>query len=240
MERKYPWQMFVLGVILNFLIRNFLLFLAGVVFCILGIWFKTCLYMGVALLIFDLVLSVNQQLDIRQEVLSESDNPEFNELMDSFYGSGEEASKAALEQEEQKIAESQAALQKLVVYRTLRASIHDGMTLDEILGAFEKMCDISVGDPDDLLFETGTYTFTGEEMFYFSLVRQFQFLDPDEYVQLRLNVLYTPSVKTALLHRTTWDSLTQASFFETVRNSRDYRTVKDLPIAKVEVLIEET
>ena len=144
------------------------------------------------------------------------------------------------EQEEKEQAESQALLQKLVVYRTLRASIQDSMTLDAMIDAFAEMCRTSVGDPDDLLFETGTYDFTGENMFYFSLVRQFQFMDEDEYVQLHLDVLYTPSPKTWMLRCAEWDSLTKGDFFEMVRSSRAYQAVKDLPIAKVDVNIFET
>lgn len=240
MKRNYPWSMFFLGVLLNFIIRNFLLFAAGIVLCIMGIWIPTCRYMGIAALILDLILSVIQQIEIRSAVLSESDNPEFNELMDSFYGVDEDAIKAAAEQEAAENAERQAILQKLVVYRTLRQSITDGMTLEQMIAAFEDMCEISVGDPDDLLFETGTYDFTGEKQFYFSLVRQFQFLDPDEYVQLRLDVRYAPGSKTRFLRRATWNSQISGSFFDTVRGSREYRAVSELPIAGVDVRVDET
>ena len=232
--------MFLLGVLLNFIVRNFLLFAGGMVLCLLGIWIPTCRYMGIAALILDLILSVIQQIEIRNTVLSESDNPEFNDLMDAFYGTDEKAAYAAMEQEAQEIAERQAILQKLVVYRTLRQSITDGMTLEQMIAAFEDMCRISVGDPDDLLFETGTYDLTGEKQFYFSLVRQFQFLDPDEYVQLRLDVRYAPGSETRFLRRATWDSQTAGSFFDTVRSSREYRAVSELPIAGVDVRVEET
>lgn len=145
-----------------------------------------------------------------------------------------------LEEERRSQAESQAVLQRLVVYRTLRDSIHDGMTLDEMIDAFAEMCKISVGDPDDLLFETGTYNFTGQKLFHFNLVRQFQFMDEDEYVQLHLDVLYTTSLLTAPLHNIEWDSTIEADFFDMIRSSRDYRVVKNMPIAKVNVFIEET
>lgn len=144
------------------------------------------------------------------------------------------------EQEEKEQAESQAILQKLVVYRTLRASIHAGMSLEEMIDAFAEMCRISVGDPDNLLFEAGTYSFTGEKMFYFSLVRQFQFMDAEEYVQLRLDVLYAPEPKTRLLHCTRWDSRIDGDFFTMVKESRVYEAVQNLPIAKVDIRIEET
>ena len=51
----------------------------------------------------------------------------------------------------------------------LKNTITDDMTLEEIVDIFEKMCQTPV-DEDMILFETGTYNFTGEELFYFSLV----------------------------------------------------------------------
>ena len=95
-------------------------------------------------------------------------------------------------------------LKNLPVYRALTDSIRDNMTLEELIDAFEKMCKLPVGTPDNLLFETGTFSFSGEKMFYFSLVRQFQFADEDEYVQLHLDIQFPPSIKTAQLKRTTW------------------------------------
>ena len=91
-----------------------------------------------------------------------------------------------------------------------------------------------------LLFETGNYNFSGEKMFYFSLARQFQFLDDNEYVQLRLEVTYAPSPKTALCYTTKWGSLTDGDFFAMVKGSRAFRIVRGLPIAEVNVRVEET
>ena len=244
MDRKYPFKMFVFGVVLNFLLRYFYLFLPGILLCIVGIWVDVGLWIGLAVFGLDLILSIMDQIEMRKTVLSESDDPEFNQMMDAFYGpEGPDAFTQILEdkicsQDQEK--DNQDILQKLVVYRILRSSIHDGMTLDEMIDAFAQMCKTSVGDPDDLLFETGTYDFTGEKLFHFSLTRQFQFIDENEYVQLRLNVLYAPSLKTKLLFTTKWGSLTQGDFFGVVRKSRAFRIVKDLPILKVEVQIDET
>ena len=101
------------------------------------------------------------------------------------------------------------------------------------------MCTLDVGDPDDLLFETGTYAFTGEKLFYFDLVRQFQFLDDDEYVQLRLSITCSPGSHTFGLHRTLWGKPGDDSFFQTVRASREYKVLKNLSF-KAEVRVEET
>lgn len=255
MNRKYPFKMFLFGLLLNFFIRYFLLFVPGLILSIVGIWNEKCLAIGLALWLVDLVLSFVEQLRIRKAALSESDNEEFNEIMDACYGSDDPHSimdwvdekikndpdhAAAREEAERLAAEAQEKLQCLVVYRTLREKVHDGMTLEELIGAFEEMCDLSVGEPDSLLFETGTYRFTGEKLFHFDLVRQFQFLDEDEYVQLHLTALYEPSPKTALLFKTHWGAPEDGRFFQTVRGSLAYQTVKAMPIKRVDIHIHET
>ena len=135
---------------------------------------------------------------------------------------------------------NQEELKALPVYQTLRDSVKEGMTLDELIDAFAAMCRLPVGNPDDLLFETGTYNFTGKKLFYFSLVRQFQYKSGDEYIQLRLDVCYAPSPVTARICNTEWGSLTEDDFFGMVRSSKAYQKVKDAPMAEVEVRIEET
>lgn len=244
MNRKYPFKLFLLGVAMNFLFHFFYLFIPGVVSCIIGIWNKTALSIGLAMLCLDLILSVVEQIRIRNAALSDSDNPEFNELMDAFYGTNSEESfeevLARKQQEAEEQQQDQAILEKLVVYRTLRDTIKKDMPLEQMICAFEKMCDISVGDPDDLLFETGTYTFSGRKLFIFNLVRQFQFLDEHEYVQLRLELTYEPSAKTFGLPKIHWGDPTDGEFFDVVRNSRQYRAVKDVPMVSAEVRVERT
>lgn len=252
MNRKYPLKMFLFGLCLNFFIRYALLFLPGLLLCIIGTWSKKCLAIGLALWLVDLVLSVVEQLRIRKATLSESDNEEFNELMDAFYGPDsfgalmEERKKqdpenaAFVEEEARRQAEAQERLKCLVVYRTLRDTVRDGMTLDELIDTFEKMCELDVGEPDMLLFQTGTFNFTGEKLYHFDLVRQFDFLGGDELVQLHLTVLYEPSRKLSLLRKIHWGEPGDGSFFATVRGSAAYRAVKSLPIARVEIDVHET
>lgn len=255
MNRKYPFKMFLMGVLLNFFIRYALLFLPGLVLNIIGIWSRKSLAIGLAFWLVDLVLSVIEQFRIRKEVLSDSDNPEFNEIMDAFYGSDdpdavtnwvEERTKngtdfAAFQEEaKRQQAESQERLKCLVVYRTLRDTVQDGMTLDELIDAFEKMCVHDVGEPDMLLFQTGVFNFTGEKLFHFDLVRQFDFLGGDELVQLHMTVLYEPSPKLSLLRKIHWGEPEDGSFFSVVRGSMAYRAVKALPIVRVEIDVHET
>lgn len=147
-----------------------------------------------------------------------------------------------IEESEENLDEcvSQEELEQLPVFQTLRDAATEGMTLDALIDAFASMCTLPVGEADDLLFETGTFSFTGDKLFYFSLTRQFQYNNEDEYVQLHLDVRYKPSPSTARLEGTEWGSLAEGDFFDLVRSSTAYQTVKKLPIAQVEVYIDET
>ena len=86
MKRKYPAKMFWLFVLTNFLFHFFYLSIPGIILCIVGIWVKSCLWIGLSVLGLDVILSVIEQLRIRKAAVTPSDNPEFNELMDAFCG----------------------------------------------------------------------------------------------------------------------------------------------------------
>ena len=88
MERKYPTKMFWLFVLTNFLFHFFYLSVPGIILCIIGIWVKYCLWIGLALLGLDVIFSIIEQLRIRKAAVTYSDNPEFNELMDAFCSQG--------------------------------------------------------------------------------------------------------------------------------------------------------
>jgi len=62
MKRKYPAKMFLLFVLTNFLFRFFYLFIPGTVLCVVGIWSQTYLYVGLAVLGLDLILSIVEQV----------------------------------------------------------------------------------------------------------------------------------------------------------------------------------
>jgi hypothetical protein len=56
-----------------------------------------------------------------------------------------------------------------------------------------------VADADGLLYQFGTYAFTGEPTFYLDLVRQFAVFGSDEYVQIHLELQFEPSDDLAAL-----------------------------------------
>ena len=84
MERKYPTKMYWFFVLTNFLFHFFYLFISGIILCIIGIWVKSCLWIGLTILGLDVILSIIEQLRIRKAAVTPSDNPEVNELLDAF------------------------------------------------------------------------------------------------------------------------------------------------------------
>jgi len=60
------------------LTKNFFLFLPSIILLIVGIWVKWCLFVGVALLLLDVIISLIEQIQIRNATIN-SDNPSFKE-----------------------------------------------------------------------------------------------------------------------------------------------------------------
>ena len=87
-NRKYPTSLFIIGFVTNILFHFFWLFIPCVILLIIGIFVKTCLYIGLALLLIDIVLSLIEQFRIRQAFLEESDNPDFRALQDALLKCG--------------------------------------------------------------------------------------------------------------------------------------------------------
>ena len=84
-DNKYPVSLFVIGVLMN-LTKNFFLFLPSIVLLIVGIWVKWCLFVGVALLLLDVIISLIEQIQIRNTTIN-SDNPNFKEWQDAILSS---------------------------------------------------------------------------------------------------------------------------------------------------------
>ena len=90
-----------------------------------------------------------------------------------------------------------------------------------------------------ILFETGTYAFSGEALFYFSLVRQIP-NDEEEYVQIHVDVLYVPTQKNAGFQASVWQEEIDEDIFAHIRKSEVYLAVKEDEYIKVNVSMDET
>ncbi len=112
------------------------------------------------------------------------------------------------------------------------------MMLEDIVDVFEKMCQTPIQD-DTILFETGTYSFTGDPFFYFSLVRQFP-NEEGEYHQIHVDILYKPSHENKSFFNTVWKEELDENIFDYIRKSKVFAYAKRDKIIKVEIYMDET
>lgn len=117
----------------------------------------------------------------------------------------------------------------------LKSRITGDMAIEEIVAAFEKWYS-PMEEEDMLLFETGTFSFTGEPLFYFSLVKQ---IPNDEYYQIHVDVLYKSDAENKRFSDTLWDE-TGEEIFDYIRNSDAFQYAKAHKFEKIEVYMEET
>ena len=111
-------------------------------------------------------------------------------------------------------------------------------TVDEIMAVFEEMCKTPIKD-ELLLLEYGVYNYTGQELFYFDMVRQY----PDgegEYYQLRVSLAFLPDNENCKLNDTLWSDDTNENFFDYARRSSGYQYAKNKQIQAVDIRIDQT
>ncbi len=125
----------------------------------------------------------------------------------------------------------------------LKENVADKKCLDELISAFEDMCKVHIEaenkDEKMILFETGTFSFSGNPMFYFSLVRQYP-NEEDEFYQLHLDIMYEATSDNCTFEQATWSFDLEENIFEYIRRSEEYLLLKDVPIAKIDVYRDET
>ena len=121
----------------------------------------------------------------------------------------------------------------------LKREITEKMSLPEIVDAFERMCRIPIAD-DMILFETGTFSFTGEPRFYFCLVRQFPIEDDDEFYQIHVVILFQPDSENCKFSGTVWNEDIAENIFDFIRKSDAFAYAKSHPYSKIEIYMDET
>lgn len=120
----------------------------------------------------------------------------------------------------------------------LKSRITNQSQLQEIVNVFEQACQ-EYGSNDMILFETGTFSFTGSPLFYFSLVRQFS-NEEDEFYQIHVDVLYESNQENKVFSETVWNEEISEKIFDYIRNSQSYLSVKGSEIIKVDIYMDET
>lgn len=119
----------------------------------------------------------------------------------------------------------------------LNENITTKTPLSEILDVFCKMCEVELPKLQ-LLFETGVFSFTCDEQYYFSLVRQYE-AENDGYNQIHIDVIYPPTNRICDLSRTDWIENVD-EFKQAVLLSNEYSILKDEPIFKIDIYDDDT
>ena len=121
----------------------------------------------------------------------------------------------------------------------LKAAVTEQTPVAEMIDVFEKMCQSKV-EEDSVLFETGTFAFTGKPSFWFMVVRQF----PDgegEYYQVHLELSFTPDEENRAFKDIIWsDQLEGESIFDFIRASAPFAYAGSHTVQSVNIYWDET
>ncbi|MFS1514516.1 hypothetical protein VQL36_19110 [Chengkuizengella sp. SCS-71B] len=104
----------------------------------------------------------------------------------------------------------------------------------QIWEVFKKFSDIKVNCSDDaMLFQSGVYDFTGEDLFSLGYVRQFIFEVDGEYdhmEQLEITIYFRPNQELEQFEANLWtnDCNSKKEFFHLVENMKEFQ----IPIEK--------
>ena len=121
----------------------------------------------------------------------------------------------------------------------LKNKITERSSLEEIVNIFERMCSIPL-EEDMILFETGTFTTSGDEpMFQISLVRQFPNED-EEFYQVHVDIFYETDDENKKMSESIWDEDLSENIFDYIRNSKAFAYAKSKEYHKVKIWCDET
>lgn len=124
----------------------------------------------------------------------------------------------------------------------LQNKISDRASIDSLIQIFEEICALpSDGEQDELLYETGTFDFTGKDLFYFSLTRQLDG-EEDEPVQIQLEITFYPSDENKKFSNTLWFSnkpKSRKKFFGKVKKSKAYLWAETVPYIEAIARLEQ-
>ena len=122
--------------------------------------------------------------------------------------------------------------------KQLKEVINEDASVQDIVDRFEEMCREPM-DNDMILFESGTFSFTGEELFCFSLVRQFP-NEEEEYYQIHVDVLFETNDENKTLSESVWNEDIEENIFEYVRKSESFSYAVSDTYKRVDIYMDET
>ena len=133
---------------------------------------------------------------------------------------------------------------KIDMSEQLKAATASAETLNEYVNGFEELCRVECGDSEEVCFlETGNYDFSGEDEFYFSLIRQYK-ANPsaDEYIQVHMDIVFDPIkvISQSQIWSDEFDN--NEEFFNAVKSSELLNYINDnhLTPKRIDIYADET
>ncbi len=133
---------------------------------------------------------------------------------------------------------------KIDMSEQLKAATASAETLNEYVNGFEELCRVECGDSEEVCFlETGNYDFSGEDEFYFSLIRQYK-ANPsaDEYIQVHMDIVFDPIkvISQSQIWSDEFDN--NEEFFNAVKSSEllNYINDNNLNPKRIDIYADET
>lgn len=120
----------------------------------------------------------------------------------------------------------------------LKTRIGASASFSEIADAFAELCAEPTAD-EEILFEAGTYSFTGKPMFTVSLARQIPD-GVDEFYQIRAELSFLPDVENADIEELKWLDPTDEDALAAVRQSAAFAYAETHTAVSVDLRIDET
>ncbi len=109
-------------------------------------------------------------------------------------------------------------------FEYLKKSVYKGMTLDEVLDAFQNMCQIPLGH-DLILYEAGAYAFNLEPGFYLCLARQYRDSDGISK-QIHVNLRCALDQENRLLRESVWNDELDEDIFSYIKRTETYNLMR--------------
>ena len=210
----------------NFLIRLGFFLAAGILLIVFGIGHPVLIPYGLALIIFDLIVSVIETVKMIRTI-DVSEHPAIQDLKRAMDGKSSGSFVSNIHSTAGRVCEYY-----------LKQRIGKDSDVSECIKVFEDMCRSEDSIKEDmLLFESGVYR--DKDTYTFSLTRQYP-NGEGEYFQIYMNLKFDIRDDLRLLRESVWNEDMNIDFFEYVRKSESYKLIKNLKIRDIEIGLDET
>ena len=129
--------------------------------------------------------------------------------------------------------------EEMEVYQVLSENIDEDATLDEMLDAFYKMCEVPMEVTCDIyVYDVHSYEYEGQQYLHFMVCRQFETRDYYEFLDIGFSATFVLDEDIANLHEDIRMEDNLQGFMQYIQESKAYQTLLTKPIQQRNVGID--